>query len=159
MKASPLAVFLTILIILIVVTGLYTYLTPPYDGRTYPEGSFSGVQRASSTTEKVFFGPFSEDVRPQEIRIIILNFYSAAGYASYSIPSTGLSGPLAPAQSNNMSEISGVTYTDLAQDEKISDGDYITITFVHSGSESISYQVSMVSIPYGIEFGRVTFYW
>jgi hypothetical protein len=51
-----------------------------------------------------------------------------------------------------------VTYTNLAQDEKISDGDYITIKFVHSGSESITYQVSMVSIPYGVEFDKVTFY-
>lgn len=158
MKASPLTVFLTILIILTAVIGLYTYLTPPMDGQIYPKGSFSGVQKASSTTENVFFGPFSEDVKPQEIYIIIMPLY-VAGWSSYSMPSTGLSGPLALVVSNNMSEISGVTYTDLAQDTKISDGDYITMTFVHPGSEFVKYLVVMVSVPYGEDLDRVTFFW
>ena len=77
------------------------------------------------------------------------------------MPSTGLSGPLDLSQSynNNMSLISGVIYTDLSQDEKISDGDYITITFVHSGSEYVTYQVTMVYLETGVAIDSITFYW
>jgi len=75
------------------------------------------------------------------------------------MPLTGLSGPLELSQSDNISEISGVTYTDLTQDEKISDGDYITISFVHSGSESVQYQVAMMHLETGEIIDSITFYW
>jgi len=160
MKASPLTAFLIIAIIVIIGTSLCA-LPPP---STPPlQGSFSDVQKASSTTENVFFGSFSDDVRPQEIRILIFigGNWSSTGRAAYTMPLTGLSGPLDidPTRSYNMSEISGVTYTDLTQDEKISDGDYITISFVHSGSESVQYQVAMMHLETGEIIDSITFYW
>jgi len=159
MKASPLAVFLTIVIILIVGMVLCALFNPfSIPPRPPPQGSFSGVQKASSTTENVFFGPFNRDVKPQEIRIYIGNM-SGAGWASYTMPLTGLSGPLDLFQSYNISGISGVTYTDLAQDERISNEDYITIAFVHSGSVSVQYQMAMVYIATGTVIDSITFYW
>jgi hypothetical protein len=160
MKASPLTVFLTIAIIVIVGTSLCAL---PMPSAPPLQGSFSVVQKASSTTENVFFGSFSEDMRPQEIKIFIfmIENLSSTGRAAYTMPMTGLSGPLDidPSQSYNMSGICGVRYTDLTQDEKISDGDYITITFVHSGSGSVQYQVAMMHLETGDAIDSITFNW
>jgi hypothetical protein len=160
MKSSPLAVFLTILIVLFaVIPGLLIMFFPPRgtDGFS-PTGSFTHVQKVGDSTENVFFGPFSQVVNPVDIKILVLNL-SSTGFAYYAMPPTGLSGPLDLSQSYNMSGISGVTYTDLDQNRMVNDGDYISIEFAYSGSGSVMYQVGMLYVPTGAEIGRISFPW
>jgi hypothetical protein len=166
MKASPLAVFLTILIVLFaVIPGVFIIFFPVrgVDGFS-PTGSFTGFQKVGDSTENVFFGPFSRVVNPVDIKILVLNL-SSTGFAYYTMPPTGSSGPLTLAQSNNasaqryLSGISGVTYTDLDQNWRISDGDYISMEFAYSSSESVTYQVGMLYVPTGAEINRITFAW
>jgi hypothetical protein len=166
MKSSPLAVFLTVLVVLFAfIPGLLIMFFPPHgtDGFS-PTGSFTHVQKGGDSTENVFFGPFSQVVNPVDIKILVLNL-SGTGFAYYKMPPTGLSGPLTLAQSNNasaqgyLSGISRVTYTDLDQNGRISDGDYISIEFAYSGSGSVTYQVGMLYVPTGAEISRISFPW
>jgi flagellin-like protein len=131
-------------------------------GNTAPTGSFTNVQKATSTSEKMFFGPFNKDVKPSDIKIVVEN-QSAAQSSTYTLPATDLSGNLAlVAGGTPVTGISTTTppaYTDLAGDKKISNQDYITITFTFSGSGSLSYKVSMIYVPTGDSVGSITFSW
>jgi hypothetical protein len=166
MKSSPLAVFLTALIVLFaVIPGLLIMFFPPRgtDGFS-PTGSFTHVQKVGDSTENVFFGPSSQVVNPVDIKILVLNL-SSTGFAYYKMPPTGLSGPLTLAQPDNvgaqgyLSGISGVTYTDLDQNRMINDGDYISIEFGYSSSGSVTYQVGMLYVSTGAVISRIFFSW
>jgi hypothetical protein len=128
-----------------------------------PTGSFTGAQKATDTTENVFFGKFNKDVKPSEIRIVIENQTASPNNPSllaavYHMSSTDLSGPLTY-EDSTMNDISGVTYTDKAQDKKISSEDYITIRFTYIGSGSRYYMVGMIHIPTGEVVDEITFTW
>ena len=158
MKASPLTVFLTILIILTIVLGLYTYLTPPYDGRPPPpQGSFANVQRVN-VSDSVFFGPFNRDVKPSEIMIIVDNMTTPQS-TMYDMPANDLPGPLTARTGGNLTGINSIVYTDLAGDKKISEGDYITITYTYAFSGSMSYWVIMVYVPIGSYVDSIIIMW
>lgn len=164
MKASPLAVFLTIVIILLVVIPGLSALLPQYaDGiRLTPQGSFIGVRKASSTTEKVFFdsfsGPIEDGVKPSDIKIVIEN-QSATQASTYTMPTTDLSGALTSWPGGTLTGVGSIAYTDLAQDKKISNQDYITMTFGFPGSGSVSYKVSMIYVWTDSVIDSITFYW
>jgi flagellin-like protein len=128
-------------------------------GNTAPTGSFTNVQKATSTAEKAFFGPFNKDVKPSDIKIVLEN-QSAAQSSTYTMPTTDLTGNLAlVAGGTPVTGVSGIAYTDLASDKKISNQDYLTITFTFSGSGSLSYKVSMIYVPTGDSVGSITFSW
>ena len=123
-----------------------------------PTGSFSGVQKAGNTTEKVFFGPFNKDVKPSDIKIVIEN-QSATQSWSYTMPGTDLSGNLIAVAGGTLTGVGSIAYTDLAQDKKVSNQDYLTITFMFAGSGSVSYKVWMIYVPTGSAIDSITFYW
>jgi hypothetical protein len=150
MKASPLAVFLAILTALFVVLpGILAFF--PFRGSLdyFPSGSFTHAQKASNTTENVFFSDITPAARPSEIMIAIESFNWEARYR---IPSNQLSGPYildntpGASYSNN---ITGMVYTDILQDGKVSNGDYITITLSHEGLGSEVYRVLMWHYAFG----------
>jgi hypothetical protein len=147
MKASPLAVFLTIVVILIVGTSLCTFLNPPFT--LPPQGGFSHCQKATNTTEIVYFDVIYPDTKPSDFKIVI---GSDDWSVDYDMPSNDSSGSLALVHIRGVScsnNIGSVVYTDKAQDKTISDGDYLTITLGHEGSGSEVYGVYMVHIPSG----------
>jgi flagellin-like protein len=130
-------------------------------GNTAPTGSFTNVQKATSTSEKVFFGKFNKDVKPTDIKIVVEN-QTLSQSTTYTMPTTDLSGSLVVVAGGTVTGISTTTppaYTDLAGDKKISNQDYITITFTFSGSGSLSYKVSMIYVPTGDSVGSITFSW
>jgi hypothetical protein len=130
-------------------------------GNTAPTGSFTNVQKATSTSEKVFFGKFNKDVKPTDIKIVVEN-QTLSQSTTYTMPTTDLSGSLVVVAGGTVTGISTTTppaYTDLAGDKKISNQDYITITFTFAGSGSVSYKVSMIYVPTGDSVGSITFSW
>jgi len=160
MKASPLAVFLTILVILFVVPGLFNIFFPSYYVDGYcPCGSFSGVQKTTNTTEIVYFGVITRDTRPSEMKIVI---ESGGWLAEYDMPSNDFSGPLTLVHTHGATyrnNITSIVYTDMAQDRITSIGDYITITLSHEGSESEVYGVWMVYVPLDTVIDDIFFTW
>jgi hypothetical protein len=156
MKASPLAVFLTIVTILIVGIGLGTDLNPPF---TLPlQGGFSHVQKATNTTEIVYFDVIYPDTKPSEMKIAI---GSNDWCVDYIMPANDSSGSLTLIHTlgtTYRNNITSIVYTDLAQDKTISDGDYLTITLSHEGSGSEDYAVNMVHVPSGFMDG-IFFTW
>jgi hypothetical protein len=156
MKASPLIVFLTIVIILIVGIGLCTDLNPPFT--LPPQGGFSHVQKATNTTEIVYFDVIYPDTKPSEMKIVI---ESGDWRVDYNMPSNDSSGSLTPIHTlgtTYRNNITNIVYTDMAQDKTISDGDYLTITLSHEGSGSEDYAVHMIHVPTGFMDG-IFFTW
>jgi hypothetical protein len=151
MKTSPLAVFLTIVIVLlIVIPSVLTLLFPTrgIDGMHTPEGWFSSAGLVNSTADNVFFGPFNRDVKPSEIMIIVENV-TANQSSRYDMPANDLSGPLAARAGGDLTGVSSIVYADLAGDKNISEGDYITITYTYASPGSRFYRVMMVYVPTG----------
>jgi hypothetical protein len=161
MKASPLVVFLAIVIILLVVVpGILAFFFPFRGSMDYfPLGSFTHAQKASDTTENVFFGNITPEARPSEIWIVIESF---SWRAEYAMPWNRVSGPLALERtfgSSYSDNITSIIYTDLDQDEWVSSGDYITITLSHEGLGSEVYKVLMVHYAFGGEMDDISFTW
>ncbi|MBM3299544.1 MAG: type IV pilin N-terminal domain-containing protein [Deltaproteobacteria bacterium] len=131
------------------------------DGATAPTGSFTSVEKASSTTEKVRFGVITPDTKPTEIKIVIENTTSGSTEtATYTFPVGDGSGALTQA-SGSIGGVAagGIAYTDLAGNQKVSSGDYITITFAPAGSGAYSYKVSMIWIQNGAVIDDIPFSW
>lgn len=162
MNASPLAVFLAIMaVFLVVIPGIFALFFPVYggDGLHTPAGIFTHAQKASDTTENVFFGVITPATKPSEMKIVIESFNWLAEYA---MPSNDLSGPLTLVHTLGTSysdNISGIVYTDVTEDEKISNGDYITITLSHEGSGSEVYGVWMVYVTSDSVMDDIFFTW
>jgi hypothetical protein len=162
MKASPLAVFLSIVIILLVVIpGIFAFFSPYFRGSMdyWPIGSFTHAQKANDTTENVFFGNITPEARPSEIWIVIESF---SWRAEYAMPWNRVSGPLALERtfgSSYSDNITSIIYTDLDQDEWVSSGDYITITLSHEGLGSEVYRVFMVAYAVGTALDDISFTW
>ncbi|MGD0057358.1 MAG: hypothetical protein ABSB83_05840 [Methanomassiliicoccales archaeon] len=123
-----------------------------------PTGSFAGVQKAGNTTEKVFFDSFNKDVKPSDIEIAIVN-QTGTGSSTYTMPTTDLSGNLTSVARGTLTGVGSIAYTDLAQDKKISNQDYITIQFTFPVSGSMSYKVSMIYVLTDSVIDSITFYW
>lgn len=122
------------------------------------EGWFSSVELVNSTSDNVLFGPFNGDVKPSEIIIIVDNM-TASQSTTYDMPANDLSGPLTARTGGNLTGVSSIVYTDLAGDKKISEGDYITITYTYASTGSRFYRVLMVYVPTGGYLDGITIRW
>jgi len=122
-------------------------------GETAPTGDFSGAQKTGTYTEKLIFGPFSKDTKPTDIKIVVQNGTESYTYTFVSDDSDSLN------TTSGDPGIKFLNYTDLADDSKISSGDYLTITFYEAASGQYTYTVSIVYIATGDAIGDITFSW
>ena len=88
-------------------------------GTQTPTGAFTTATKTSSTTEKILFGVISPDTKFIDCKLVVDTPYAVAetwnmadGVATW----TNVAGNVT------------VTYTDMGDDDKISVGDYVTIT-------------------------------
>jgi hypothetical protein len=151
MKASPLAVFLAMLIVLFVVMPSVVALFFPAfgdeDGLLTPTGMFTHAQKANDTTENALFGMITPSMKPSEMTIVIESF-RWGGPICHAIERPlrppALVDTIGSSYSNN---ITSIFHTDLGKGEKVSSGDCITIALSHVGSGSEVYGVWVAYTP------------
>jgi len=119
------------------------------DGGSTPSGSFTAVQKIGGTDniEKVIFGQITPDTNITELKIIV----TPSGDSSITFTPTFTDGVVdfTPSPTTGLD----LKYVDLANDGKISVGDYLEI----SGCETGTYTVSMVFTETGDLIDDISF--
>lgn len=158
---SPVIATILMVAITVVLAAVLYVMVMGFGGNTAqpPTGDFTTAEKHTSTTERLMFSPFSKDTKPTDIKIIIENVTGAtSGTWSFASDASGASLNLV-AGGTNYRTGGTIVYTDLAGDAKISNGDYLTITFAAAGSGALSYKATIVWIANGAAVGDVTFSW
>jgi flagellin-like protein len=150
---SPVIATILMVAITVVLAAVLYVMVSGYGGggETTPTGGFSGVQKTSTTTEKLIFGPFSKDTSPSDIKLSVANGTGTPATFTYSSTHSSFNGTL--------DGVSAIDFVDLASDSKISNGDYLTMTFSWEGTGSSSWVVSIVYVPTGDIVGDESFSW
>ena len=149
---SPvIATILMVAITVVLAAVLYVMVMgfTPSGGGT-PTLAFSSAAKGASTTEIMTFGPASKDVKPTDIKIVILNMTTGATTASltYTFSSDSVT-PQTLTKVGAGTICTSITYTDLGADSKVSSGDFLTIQWGGAGAGSFSYKVQIVYIATG----------
>lgn len=156
---SPVIATILMVAITVVLAAVLYVMVMGFGGpsNTNPVASFSQAQKMSGNIEKVSFGPFNKDVKPSELKIVIENNSGTPQSTTYNMPATDLTGALTVVASGTVTGLTSISYTDLAADKKVGNGDYLTLTFAFPGTGANSYKVSMLYIPTGDSVGSITF--
>ncbi|HUV24473.1 MAG TPA: type IV pilin N-terminal domain-containing protein, partial [Methanomassiliicoccales archaeon] len=123
---SPVIATILMVAITVVLAAVLYVMVSGYGGggETAPTGDFSGAQKTSATTEKLTFGPFSKDVKPTDIKLVVAN--GTGTPYTWTFPANDVSGALTC--NGTQVDLSVITYADLGGDKKVSSGDYVTLT-------------------------------
>jgi len=114
-------------------------------GNETPTGSFTMTEALDATHQKVTFGVLTPETQIGELKIII-------GTATF----TGTAeGNLTLSDGSLPTGISGISYVDLADDDRISSGDYLSIGV--TGAATGTYTVSMIFTETGDVVDDITF--
>ncbi len=153
---SPVIATILMVAITVVLAAVLYVMVSGYGGggETAPTGDFSGAQKTGTTTEKLTFGPFSKDTKPTDLKLVVANGTATPRTWTFAADTSGGLTPNA-----TQTDLSGISFTDLAGDSKISSGDYVTLTYAHGTSGAYTWIVSIVYIPTGDVVGDISFGW
>jgi len=115
-------------------------------GNETPTGSFTETENVNATAQKVTFGVLTPDTQIGDLKIVITLGTASDTYA--------WSGTAFASTTTNVATITGVAFTDLAADDKISSGDYLTLT---KASASGTYTVTMLYVDSGDSIDDISF--
>jgi flagellin-like protein len=124
-------------------------------GSNAPTGSFTGVTKASTATEKVSFGVLTPETKPTAIKIVVQNGTTSSTYTFAS----DTSGTLIAVAGGTVTGITSVAYTNLGGGTIVSTGSYLTFTMSYGGSGANSYVVSMIWIQNSAVIDDISFSW
>jgi len=156
---SPVIATILMVAITVVLAAVLYVMVSGYGGggETAPTGDFSGATKDSTYVEKLTFGPFSKDTKPTEIKLVIGNGTTTPVTYTFGSDTTGT---LSVASGSTPDPgIDYVNYTDLGGDNKVSNGDYISIDFDAAGTGGNSFVVSIIYIATGDIIGDIAFSW
>lgn len=126
-------------------------------GNQTPTGSFTSATKATSTTEKITFGVITPEKAPSAFRLVI-----AKGTATdiYAFPTTDLTGDLTllAGETQDVTDVDSITYTDLAGNKFVNNGDYLTVTMT-GASVTGSFTVSLIYQQTGDVVATQSFTW
>jgi len=146
---SPvIAVILMVAITVVLAAVLYVMVSGMIStSETTPAGSFTTLDKLPAADKiKQKFGKINPSVRPTETKLVIE--YTGTHADQGAITSDGRSGTLTT-DDQSTTDVFGVAaadimgwsvdYTDLAEDKKVSDGDYLEISFYNATTDSKEY--------------------
>ena len=153
---SPVIATILMVAITVVLAAVLYVMVSGYGGggETAPTGDFSGAQKTGTTTEKLTFGPFSKDTKPTDIKLVVANGTATPYTWTFTADTSG-----GLTCNGTQDKLSGISFTDLAGDSKVSSGDYVTLTFSGAGPGTYTWIVSIIHVPTGDVIGDISFSW
>ena len=146
------AVILMVGITVVLAAILYVLVSGYGEGGTVtPTGDFSGTQKTASDECRLAFGPFSVDTSWTEIRLVVANGTDTAYTWTFNEGSTSLTCV------GTQSGLDSIVYTDLAGDNKVGSGDYVTLHFNWDGSGSTNWMATIIFNANGDTIGDTSF--
>jgi flagellin-like protein len=154
---SPVIATILMVAITVVLAAVLYVMVMGFGGPTNqaPTGSFAEKQKIGADTEKVSFGIITPEKAPTAFKIVIA---SGTNSATFTFPATDATGPMVAGTNTFTPAVTTITptYTDLAANKIVNNGDYISFVFSGTGYAG-SYTVSLIYIQTGDVVTSTTF--
>ena len=156
---SPVLSSILLVAISVVMVAVLFVMVNGFGGnkRASPSGAWTHAVIKDQSTENVYLTQFDPDTRWSDCRLVVENLTAnATSPTDYTFSLSYSNGSITGSKVGAGNPGYAVSGTDLAKDDKISTGDYITISRLPTGRSYI-YRLTLIFAPLGSSVCDITF--